>query len=271
MKKWSLALLAVLFFIGLKLYAGEFLEKQSYPRRIWQNLLADQKSRSQDGLYEELIEEIVQNGVCFREGSDDLRIPFVNLQAAFEQMAAYWAEKGEISNLAGLIHTPAPATPLCTKADMDDAKLRDPNVAWSDEKILTIQSRTEILRKMLSISIPLHIIFPQGGLEQRTPVQQAVYQEVKKEFPSLWEHVLHMSYLDREMTGATYFFKDQEGKPWFFSLKGVQANNAKNASQWAVWFGSLDHEAVQERIEQVFGYLHKAGGPYFSASDPFSD
>ncbi len=192
-----------------------------------------------------------QNYYC-EEGSDNLRVKFVATQGYIEHIMACALATGEISDLVGVIHTPMPATPLCTKPH--------PSIMEARDELLTESSRAEIVREYLRNGGRLFIAYPQGGLEKRTAEQQAIYREALNQFPGLLINY-ELDSLTDDQIGATYLFKDREGNLFAFSIKAFQVNDPRDNDEWGIWFGPLENCHVHERIEAITSYLQSVGGP----------
>lgn len=209
-----------------------------------------------------LLESLEKEGCTLEKGSDDLRVKFVNLQGCMEHVLACSQVLGEIKELRGLIHTPTPATPLCTQPEPLDQGLLDESIRSDKDKLYTVRSRAHILREYLHNGGILYVVYPKGGLEKRTAEQQAVYMEELKRYPGkLIDWPLNTTQLDPEMLGATYFFCGLDGRVYVFSIKGTQVNDPKQEFEWGLWFGPIESPKVAQRIENLFSYVETYGGP----------
>jgi hypothetical protein len=92
--------------------------------------------------------KLVLEGVLEVQGSDcDVRPTFVALQAIFESVLSY--ELGSsVKSLVGVIHTPMPATPLCTKGSISPT-LVSSEVEQDPRRLFTVQARSTIIRDYL--------------------------------------------------------------------------------------------------------------------------
>lgn len=203
-----------------------------------------------------LINELEVNHFVLKTSSDDdLRVKFVHLQGAIEHVLAKFQAEGKIQELLGIIHTPLPATPLCTQ-------LNETNNQAKADKWQTVLSRATILREYLSQGSKLFVVYPQGGLEKRTSEQQQTYAQTLMEFaPNLSDWTLNTTEIDPDMIGATYLFLDNDYELYGFSIKARQFNDQQPKSEWGIWFGPIAHPEVQARLDEVFGYLISVGGP----------
>lgn len=187
-------------------------------------------------------------------GSDDLRVKYVHAQGCIEQMLARRQELGEITDLVGIIHTPLPATPLCVKPDETssiDAK------KWE-----TVLSRAQILREYLSNGSKLYIVYPEGGLQKRTPDQQKVYTAALEQFAdNLIDWTLSTNEIAPDMIGATYLFRGNDKQLYAFSIKARQITDMQPQAEWGLWFGPLNNEIISTRVNTILEYLAPLGGP----------
>jgi hypothetical protein len=209
-----------------------------------------------------LLDELETKGVSIHKGSDELRVKFVTVQGCLEHVLTCMQSSNEIHGLTGIIHTPNPATPLCTKPDPLDTELLDASIRKDLNKLLTVHSRAQIVRDYLLQGGKLHVVYPLGGLEKRTQEQQVIYKEELVKFPhSLFETVLSTSKMDPDQVGATYFFRNDLNQVFVFSIKSRQANDPQDLSEWGIWIGSIEEPKINQRIQEIFSYLKTNGGP----------
>jgi hypothetical protein len=209
-----------------------------------------------------LLDALDHNGSVAELGSDDLRGKYVFAQGSIEHVLACAMVLGEVDHLVGVIHTPTPATPLCTQVDNLDDQLLDPSIRYDLEKLLTVRSRAVIVREYLELGGKLFIAYPKGGLEKRTQLQQETYkQELAKYADRLYDAVLSCTEMDPAMVGATYLFKDALGTLCAFSIKSTQANNPQSLSEWAIWFGKIKDPLISQRVNEILDYLEANDGP----------
>lgn len=210
-----------------------------------------------------LLEQVAAKNTFVQTGTDDLRIKFVNFQSCIEHVLACSQVMGEITSLIGAIHTPMIATPLCVKPDnpiSDD--IMDPSIRYNIDKLLTVQSRAQVVRQYLTKGGKLYIVYPKGGFEKRTPEQQNIYLEELAKFPNnLFDWVLSCSEMDPNMIGATYFFRNQQREVFVFSLKGRQINEIQKQAEWGVWLGPVNDAVIVKRVNEIFDYLVSCDGP----------
>lgn len=210
----------------------------------------------------DLLKQIEEHEYFVETGSDDLRVKYVSSQACIEHVLACSQALGEVVDLIGMIHTPMPATPLCTKPEPLDDSLLDPSIRFDLDKLLTVHSRAKIIREYLIKGGVLYIVYPRGGLEKRSPQQQAIYQEELLNYPhQLFDWVLDTTQLHPEMGGATYFFKNQIGDIFVFSIKAPQASHPENRTEWGLWLGEVKNPFVKQRVAALFDYFQGCGGP----------
>ncbi len=209
-----------------------------------------------------LIDRLGTKGAVIERGSDDLRVKYVLSQGCMEHVLACKQALGEIVDLIGVIHTPMPATPLCTLPENPDRSLLDHTIRHDLKKLLTVGSRAQIVREYLQKGGKLYIVYPQGGLEKRSKEQQAIYYSELARYPDkLIDWVLKSHQIDPEMVGATYFFKSPDKRTYLFSIKSRQANDPQELSEWGLWLGEIADPIVKERVDTLFSYFKEAGGP----------
>ncbi|NGX45969.1 MAG: hypothetical protein K940chlam2_01150 [Chlamydiae bacterium] len=212
----------------------------------------------------EMIDVLEKEGVYQRRGGDDLRVKFVTLQGVVEYVLTCASALGEIHKLEGMIHTPAPATPLCAPIQEVDMALLDRSIRQDLKKLLTVQSRAHTVRQYLHQGSRLTITYPESGLVLRSPEQRAQHQELLASFPeNLVDRPLKVKALDDQMIGATYLFQNRQGKTFAFSIMSKQAIDPRNDSEWGIWLGPIDHPAVKARVDAVVHYFDSIGGPQF--------
>lgn len=208
-----------------------------------------------------VLEGLQANAHYGEVGNDDLRIKFVAAQGAIEHVLACSQAMQEIQGLVGAIHTPFPATPLCTRVKGDCASLLDASIAHDQEKLLTVKSRAEIIREYLKNG-KLYVIYPKGGLEKRAPAEQAIYKEEVKKYPDkLIDTVLDCKEMNTDMIGATYLFNDNNKNLYSFSIKSRQANDIQKQADWQIWLGPITNKGVAARVNAVFDHIKSNGGP----------
>lgn len=209
-----------------------------------------------------LLDKLEEQGMTLDVGSDDLRVKYVHTQACLEHILACSMVLHEIENLVGVIHTPNPATPLCTRPDNLDKQLLDNSIQYDLEKLLTVRSRAVIVRDFLDKKGKLYIAYPKGGLEKRTLEQQTIYKEELERYAGyLFDAVLSCSSMEPELVGATYFFKGGSQEIYAFSIKARQANNPAEQSSWALWLGKVEDPNISQRVVEILDFLEENGGP----------
>lgn len=222
----------------------------------------------------ELLKTLEKNGFVVEEGSDDLRVKYVALQGFIEKTLTLRLERGEITNLVGIIHTPSPATPLCTLPCRINECLLAEQVRIDQDKVWTIYARSQIVRNYLGLGGMLYIAYPKSGYEKRTQEQRSIYEGELANYPkTLINAPLPIEEMDPEMIGATYLFTNRDGKKCAFSIKNgdgqrcafsiqsKQANDPQALSKWGIWYGALDQKEIGERVDEVLSYVEKSGGP----------
>lgn len=181
---------------------------------------------------------------------------FVAIQGIVEHVLATELNKS-IENLVGIIHTPMPATPLCTKGEVS-RELVDQSIADDPLRLFTVKARTTIIRDYLYQGGDLYVAYPKDGLSKRNAQQQAIYLQELQNYPAhLFDLPLACDEIDPEIIGATYFFTTESGEKYVFAIKMTQANNPLESGQFGLWFGPASHPTIEERVSKVLAFLNK--------------
>jgi hypothetical protein len=213
----------------------------------------------------QLVEELKKENVCIRQGNDDLRAPYVGIQNTFEYVLTAQKILSVVSIVVIGIHTPLPATPLCSRlsephkvTDLIAASLRH-----DVDKILTVADRRISLRRLLDqAGTLLYALYPTGGLAQRKVEEQKVFlEEVAHYEGKLIDVELDCKQLDPSKVGAIYFFTDESGNQYAFSIMSQQAINPKELSTWGIWFGMLPNQKVHDRALEITDFIKDKNGP----------
>ncbi len=232
-------------------------------KNIIQNICHDEKL---DLLVEKLI--VLWSGVSadfaeIRVGTDsELRPIYVNLQKVIEQELIYKMTTGEIVNLKGVIHTPAPTTALCTKGNISDL-LVDPSLLQDEHRLLSVRSRAQVMRDYLKLDgAMLWVAYTKRGLEKRTKEQRNIYfNELENNPNNLFDCELFTDTIPDRVAGATYIFEDKFGERFAFCIGSTQANDPREMATWGLWFGRLTHPEINNRVKEIFAFLNANGGP----------
>lgn len=200
--------------------------------------------------------ELVAKGVLEVTATDkETRPYFVALQGIVEHVLSHELKTG-IKSLKGVIHTPMPATPLCTKGEISK-ELVDPSIVNDPLRLFTVNARTTIIRDYLFQGGDLYIVYPKEGLAKRTPAQQEIYKAELANYPThLFDSPLEIDSLESDLIGAYYLFTTHEGKSFAFAIKMTQANDPQDMGSFGLWFGEMQNSPVQERILHVSNTLH---------------
>ncbi len=198
---------------------------------------------------------LMKEGVLDVKGRDqDVRPCFVALQGVIEHVLASELQKS-VHMLKGVIHTPMPATPLCTTGDISK-ELIDPSIEVDPSRLFTVKARTTIVRDYLFKNGVLYVAYPKAGLLKRSDEQQTIYKEQLLNHPaSLIDTPLECASIPDELIGATYFFQDGSGKVFVFAIRMTQAKDPKELGHFGLWFGPIEHPAIQQRVLDVATYL----------------
>ncbi|HEV8052048.1 MAG TPA: hypothetical protein VGP47_06110 [Parachlamydiaceae bacterium] len=196
---------------------------------------------------------LVHKGVLEIRGTDaEIRPYFVTLQAIVEHVLSH--EIGiSVQSLTGIIHTPMPATPLCTKGDVS-SELVDLSIQEDPLRLFTVKARTTILRDFLFQGGDLYVVYPGKGLSARTEEQQQIYQSELENYPThLFDCPMDCDSIENGLVGASYVFRNTEGKVFIFAIKMSQVNNPQDAS-FGLWFG--EHRYGSPATDRVMDVLN---------------
>ncbi len=103
--------------------------------------------------------ELVDDQVAFIQGfydspmqqitgkDEEVRPVYITAQGDFERTLAFFLKEKKVKFVQGMIHTPTPATPLCTKGEMSES-LVDKSME-GDRRLYTVMKRPEIIREYL--------------------------------------------------------------------------------------------------------------------------
>ena len=202
--------------------------------------------------------ELVEKGVLEITATDKAVRPyFVALQGIVEHVLAYELGKS-VNSLSAVIHTPMPATPLCTEGNISE-ELVDSSIAKDPLRLLTVKARTTIIRDYLFQGGDLYVLYPKAGLAKRTETQQQIYRTELNRYPThLFDRPLDCESIKDELIGACYLFKNSEGKTFAFAIKITQANDPQNLGNFGLWFGEFDRASpVYSRVSNVLNNLIK--------------
>lgn len=207
----------------------------------------------------ELLDELSVTSSITREGTDaDQRPVFVSAQADFERAIVYWLKSKQIVSCTCIIHTPAPATPLCTNGEIPIG-LIDPAIQNDQERLLTIKKRPDIIRDYLQEGGHLFTTYPKKGRELRSAEQLAILDDLARTHPQHLHAIeLNCDAIPQDLIGATYLIAFADSSTYVLSLRSYQANSPTD-DKWAIWFGSTHDSAVAERLQAVTSFLRDRG------------
>ena len=205
---------------------------------------------------------IEKKGVYSSEAKDeDKRAVFVGIQSAIEQVLSENKQADPNFKMVLAIHTPTPATPLCTAVDSISEGLIHSRLQGDKQIQQTILSRAEILRTLLQQGTPLFVIYQKNGLAKRSVEQQEIYTSQVKKYPDqLMSIELALPEIAGDMIGATYFISPADGPKLAFFIKATQANSPGDA-EWQIGFGPADQPLIRKRVASVLNYLETSGQP----------
>ena len=196
-------------------------------------------------------------------GTDKVTRPVaVSFQKAFEQSVLNMMDESNVTQVATIIHTRKPTTPLCTPPGKSLATTVHPSMQSDGIRRKTIKDRTITLRKMAkSAPVDLYVAYIRDGLNKRTPEEQAVYRaEVgNSDNISLHDSEMACTEMPDEIVGASYILTTKRGNSLYFGNNGKQAIDGSGNTLWRYWFGSLQNAPVDKRYQEVLKYLKECG------------
>ena len=218
-----------------------------------------------------LLDELVHSSCVLQEGSDaDQRPVFVGVQADFERLFLQLLSTKQINHLTCIIHTPAPATPLCTNGEISPG-LVDPSLLNDSKRLLTVTQRPELLRTILKMGGDIFTAYPRGGRHNRSSEQLAILDDLLNDHP---EHLvaveLNCTELPQDLIGATYIISLDEQQTFALSIKSYQAIQP-TGRQWGIWFGTIKDPVIADRLQTISTFLGKHGcsiDPLISFCEP---
>lgn len=195
--------------------------------------------------------ELVKEGVLEVTATDkEVRPYFVALQGIVEHVLAYELNKS-VKSMVGIIHTPMPATPLCTTGNVSK-ELVDPSIEEDPRRLFTVNARTTILRDYLHEGGDLYVVYPKEGMNKRTQIQQEIYKKELENYPThLFDRPLECESIPTEFIGALYLFENTEGKLFAFAIKMTQANSPQDLGSFGLWFGEVTKSAINDRVANI--------------------
>lgn len=201
--------------------------------------------------------ELVKKEVIELTTTDkEVRSYFVALQGIVEHVLADELGKS-VQSLTGVIHTPMPATPLCTEGNVSK-ELVDPSIEEDPLRLFTVKTRTTAIRDYLFRGGDLYIVYPKEGMIQRTEIQQQTYKKELENYPAhLFDRPLDCESISNDLVGAFYLFKNTEGKLFAFAIKMTQANSPQHLGNFGLWFGEVSKSPVSDRISNVLENILK--------------
>ena len=200
---------------------------------------------------------LVDKGVLEVTDTDkEVRPHFVALQGIIEHVLAHELNKS-VHSLTGVIHTPMPATPLCTEGEVSK-ELVDSAIEEDPLRLFTVKARTTIVRDYLVKGGDLYVVYPKEGITKRNESQQLIYKKELENYPShLFDRPLECPSIDQDLVGAFYLFKNTDGKLFGFAIKMTQANSPQDLGSFGLWFGEVNNQSpIYERISNVGAILN---------------
>lgn len=203
-----------------------------------------------------LWELLIAKGYVEQEGPDkEIRGPYVGLQAIIEHIFARIVS--EDFSIVGIIHTPRPATPLCTKGEISP-ELVDFSIQNDPLRAYTVKARTTTLRDFLCQGGVLYVAYPRRGLFERTKNEQDIYLDELKNFSDrLIDLPLQCESIPVEMVGATYVISEPSGELFLFSLRMTQAKDPTENQRVGLWLGSVRNPLIKDRLDSIVDFVNQ--------------
>lgn len=204
-------------------------------------------------------EQLCANGFVCCTGEDaQYRPVFVALQGVIEHALTFamqeWGGYAE-----AIIHTPMPATPLCTEIALLPG-LVSADILRDPLRLLTVTGRIHTVRHYLRQGGVLYSLYPHKGLGKRTPEQKRTYLSELVKNATLFDCPFLEGDFSSQEIGATYFFKGNKSnkiRPCVFSIQMTQAKAPPEKGEFGLWFGHWQNEAIQLRIQQLRPVLQR--------------
>ncbi|MCB1071850.1 MAG: hypothetical protein KDK96_01985 [Chlamydiia bacterium] len=194
---------------------------------------------------------------------EEVRPLYVTAQGDFERALALFLKEKKVKSVQGIIHTPTPATPLCTKGEISES-LVDESMTEDQRRLYTVMKRPEIIREFLKNGGKLMVVYPEKGKEKRTTEQLAIFEEAKVTYSGIFDKPLPIEKIESEMIGATYYIQTNEDESFAFAIMARQANAPEDDQTWAIWFGSKEDADVNDRMLAFEAYFK----PFLSGRPP---
>lgn len=196
-------------------------------------------------------------------GTDQVTRPVaVSFQKAFEQSLVNMVDESHIARVAAIIHTRKPTTPLCNPPGKSLNTTLHPSMQDDVMRRKTIEDRAITLRRMARTEpVNLYVAYIHGGLNQRSPEEQAIYRgEVSNpDNISLHDSEMICTVMPDDIVGASYILTTKRGNVLYFGNSGKQAIDGTGNTVWHYWFDGLQSAPVDKRYREVLDYLRKCG------------
>ncbi len=199
-----------------------------------------------------ILEEVLKEGYVWRVGSDEhLRPLFVTAEGLIEEVFSNLLNEGKVSEVCGAIHTPTPATPLCTDGTITE-NLVDKSIEKDTKRLVTVTYRAGVVRDYLGNGGKLFVVYPKGGDLKRTEAQRLIFHDLLQKYPQrLFDCPIDRT-LPPLLIGATYRVKGGGGEEIVFSIGAVQANAPSDDVTWRLWLGNpRSHRGCSQRLHAI--------------------
>ena len=219
--------------------------------RILERLTTEKRSSFENRLFEMLV-ELKREGYVWRVGQDaNLRPLFVTAQGLIEEVCSQLLKEGKLAGLCGAIHTPMPATPLCSDGTITE-KLVAASLEKDTQRLVTVTFRARVMREYLSHGGKLFVVYPKGGDQKRTELQRVIYRKLLAKYPTeLFDSPIERQ-LPTILIGATYRIKGIKGDEIIFGIGSVQANAPNDEITWRLWLGDpKENKRCLQRVRAI--------------------
>lgn len=159
------------------------------------------------------------------------------------------------TSIVCMIHTPQPATPLCTKGEISK-ELVAPSIEQDPMRLSTVKKRTVTLRDLLHKGCDVVIAYPKEGLAKRSLEQQDCYQQERNNYPvHLIDCPLNCEEMKNEWIGATYIITCKNGEQYTYGVRQPQANAPGTVANPGHWFCSLNEPSIKEQVNSIYQFI----------------
>ena len=206
---------------------------------------------NEDGASESIrkIKEHLKVNEFYTDTGEDkiLRAPFVGLQNNFEEYLVSLLVDKKVAKIQAFIHTPKPATPLCTlHGDITEVFRQDQNSLREN----TVQSRVLTINNFINNGGKLFVVYTQEGLQKLDDKDKSNFTQNL----NLLSNIVNVKVkdIDSNNTGAFYIIEVDDESSILFSLKAYQKDDQKEGErEWSIWLGSMNSSKISDRVNYI--------------------